>query len=178
MYDKAGKLTAQWNGQSGDFAGPTTIAALLADPGEYRLRVAATDASGRSGAVDLQISAALIEAGPIHLGDLVLGKMGDKGPVPVMQFEGEAEALAMIELYGRPTGPLKMYVEVLNPGGQPVQVPLTPAATNEADKFVLSARLPIASLQPGDYTVRAIVGVEGHQDGQVTTTMRKAKAGS
>jgi hypothetical protein len=178
MYDTAGKLTAQWNAQSGDLAGPTGIAALLVTAGEYRLRVAATDTSGRAGAVDLKISAALIEAGPIRLGDLVLGKMSETGPVPVMQFQTETEALAMIELYGRPEAPLKMYVEVLNPAGEPIQVALAPSASNEKDKFLLSATLPIASLEPGDYTVRAVVGVEGHPEGQVTCTLRKLKAGS
>jgi hypothetical protein len=178
MYDKAGKLTSQWNAQPADLAGPTGIAALLAEAGEYRMRVAATDTSGRSGAVDVQMSAVLTEVGPIHLGDLVLGKIGQNGPVPVLQFASEEEAVAIIELYGRPEGPLKMYVEILNPPGEPIQVPLAPAATNEPDKFLLSARLPIASLQPGDYTVRAIVGVRDVPEGQVTCTLRKVKTGS
>jgi len=178
VYDTAGKLTAQWSAQAADLAGPTTIAALLVPAGEYRLRVAATDTSGRAGAVDLKLSAALIEAGSIRLGDLVLGKVSDTGPVPVMQFQSETEALAMIELYGRPEKPLKMYVEVLNPAGEPIQVALAPSASKEPDKFLLSATLPIGSLQPGDYAVRAVVGVEGEPEGQVTCTLRKLSAGS
>lgn len=178
VYDMAGKLTAQWSAQAADLAGPTTIAALLVPAGEYRLRVAATDTSGRAGAVDLKLSAALIEAGSIRLGDLVLGKVSDRGPVPVMQFQSETEALAMIELYGRPEKPLKMYVEVLNPAGEPIQVALAPSASNEPDKFLLSATLPIGSLQPGDYTVRAVVAVEGEPEGRVTCTLRKLSADS
>ena len=178
VYDTAGKLTAQWSAQAADLAGPTTIAAMLVPAGEYRLRVAATDTSGRAGAVDLELSAALIEAGSIRLGDLVLGKVSDTGPVPVMQFQSETEALAMIELYGRPEKPLKMYVEVLNPAGEPIQVALAPSASKEPDKFLLSATLPIGSLQPGDYAVRAVVGVEGEPEGQVTCTLRKLSAGS
>jgi len=174
MYDKSGSGAAQWNGRSPDFAGETTVAALVAEPGEYRMRVAATDASGRSGAVDLQVSAALIEAGPIHLGDLVLGKSVEGAPVPVMQFHGESEALAMIELYGRPAGPLVAYVEVLDkPDGEALHaVPLSPSATSEPDRFLLAASVPLGDLKPGDYLVRAVVGVQG-QEGKVTRTLRK-----
>lgn len=178
MYDEAGDNKAQWNAQSSELAGATAIAGLVVEPGEYRMRVAATDTSGRAGAVDIPFSAVLIEAGPIHLGDLVLGRMTQNSPVPMMQFESEQEAVAIIELYGRPAGPLKMYVEILTPPGEPIQVPLVPAATNEPDKFLLSATLPIGALQPGDYTVRAIVAVEGAPEGQVSTTLRKVKAGS
>jgi hypothetical protein len=175
LYDKAGKLTAQWNAQAEDLSRQPAIAALVAAPGDYRVRVAATDASGRPGAVDLQLSAALIEAGPIRLGDLVLGKMTDSGPAPVLYFQTEQEALAMIELYGRPAGPLTAYVEVLqDPEGTALQaIPLSPSATSEQDKFVLSAKIPMAELKPGDYMVRAVVGIQG-QEAKVTRTLRKA----
>lgn len=175
MYDTAGSNKAQWNGQSEDLKGPTTIAALVVPAGEYRLRVASTDVSGRPGTVDIPVAAALLEAGPIRLGDLVFGKMTEAGPMPVMQFRTESEALAMIELYGRPAGPLKAYVEVFqDPAGQPLHaLPLTPSATSEPDKFVMSATIPLGELQPGDYLVRAVVGLEG-QEGKVTRTLRKA----
>jgi hypothetical protein len=125
--------------------------------------------------VDIPVAAALLEAGPIRLGDLVFGKMTEAGPMPVMQFRTESEALAMIELYGRPAGPLKAYVEVFqDPAGQPLHaLPLTPSATSEPDKFVMSATIPLGELQPGDYLVRAVVGLEG-QEGKVTRTLRKA----
>ena len=178
LFDEKGKLTAQWTAQSADLATQPSMAALIVPAGTYRVRIAAKDASGRSGAVDVHgFAATLIEAGPIKLGDLVLGKIGPKGPVPAMQFEGDQEAIAIIELYGRPEGPLKMYAEVLT-GGEPVQIPLSPSASNEPDKFLLSAQIPLASLKPGDYTVRAVVAVEGHPDAQVTRTLRKVAAGS
>jgi hypothetical protein len=174
IYDKAGNNKAQWNAQSEDFRGPTSIAALVVPAGDYRLRVASTDASGRPGTVDVPMSAALIEAGPIRLGDLVLGTLTETGPSPVLQFRNEAEALAMIELYGRPAGPLRAYVEVLkDPAAEPLQaVALTPSATSEQDKFVLSAKIPLGDLPPGDYMVRAVVGLEG-QEGKITRTLRK-----
>jgi hypothetical protein len=174
LYNQAGTLTGQWTAQDADLAGPTSIAALAVPDGVYRLRVAATDASGRAGSVDIDnFSATLVEAGPIKLGDLVLGKMGQTGLSPAMQFTTEAEAIAIVELYGRPAGGLRMYVEVIGPA-EPIQVPLSPAATSEQDKFLLSAKLPIGALKPGDYTVRAIVAVEGQPEGVLTATLRKA----
>jgi hypothetical protein len=178
LFDSGGKLTAQWTAQAADLANPTGMAALIVPAGSYRMRVAATDASGKSGAVDAQVALGLVAAGPIQLGDLVLGRMGQSGPAPAMQFSTEEEAVTIVELYGRPTGPLKMYVEVIGAPGDPIQVPLTPAASSEADKFLLSAKLPIGSLKPGDYTVRAIVAVEGQPEAVVTRTLRKAKSGS
>lgn len=178
LFDAGGKLTAQWTAQASDLASPTTMAAMIAPAGSYRMRVAATDASGKSGAVDAQVALGLVAAGPIQLGDLVLGRIGQSGPAPAMQFTTEEEAVVIVELYGRPTGPLKMYVEVLGAPGDPIQVPLSPAASSEADKFLLSAKLPIAALKPGDYAVRAIVAVEGQPDAQVTRTLRKVKSGS
>ena len=174
MFDKAGKLQAQWTAQGSDLNSTMVIAGLLVEPGTYRMRVAATDATGRAGAVDTDVSAAIVAAGPIHLGDLVLGKMGAQSPVPAMQFSGEPEAVGMIELYGRPAGPLTAFVEITTGGeGEPlVAVPLQPSATSDPDRFILSAKLPIAALKPGDYLVRAVVGVQG-QEGRVTRTLRK-----
>jgi hypothetical protein len=174
MFDKAGKLQAQWTAQGSDLTGSMVIAGLLVEPGTYRMRIAATDATGRSGSVDSDVSASIAPAGPIHLGDLVLGKMGAQSPVPALQFTNEPEAVAMIELYGRPAGPLTAYVEITTGGeGEPLQaVPLQPSATNEPDRFILSAKLPLTSLKPGDYLVRAVVGVQG-QEGKATRTLRK-----
>jgi hypothetical protein len=174
MFDKAGKLQAQWTAQNADLNSPMVIAGLLVEPGTYRMRVAATDATGRAGAVDSDVTAAIVAAGPIHLGDLVLGKMGAQSPVPAMQFSTESEVLAMIELYGRPAGPLTAYVEITTGGdGEPLAaVPLQPSATSDPDRFVLSAKLPISALKPGDYLARAVVGVQG-QEGRVTRTLRK-----
>ena len=122
--------------------------------------------------------ATLIESGSIKLGDLVLGKASGNSLMPALQFTAEPEAIAMVELYGRPTSPLKMYIEVVGAPGDPIQLPLTPSATNEPDKFILSAKLPIAALPEGDYLVRAIVGVEGEKEATITTTLRKVKTGS
>ena len=53
--------------------------------------------------------------------------------------------------------------------------PWGPAAgtTSEPDKSILTGELPIASLAPGDYVVRAFVGIDGQPEGKVIKTFRK-----
>jgi len=45
--------------------------------------------------------------------------------------------------------------------------------TSEPDRFILTAEIPIASLAPGDYVVRAVVSMAGQPEGRVTKTFRK-----
>jgi hypothetical protein len=47
--------------------------------GQYRIRVAATDASGKSGAVDVNLNTALIQAGPFKISGLLTGSPDEKG---------------------------------------------------------------------------------------------------
>ena len=149
---------------------------MAADPGKYRLRVAATDSNGKSGAVDYEIDASLTPAGPLQLGQLLL--LGPRGESfsPQMQFKDEAEMAAYIEIYG-PVGTSKVGAKIeIAPtadGKAVVEGQVGGSGTSEADKFILNAKLAIASLPPGDYVVRAIVQVEGQPEGRVTRTMRK-----
>ncbi|HSC28219.1 MAG TPA: hypothetical protein VLD67_13155 [Vicinamibacterales bacterium] len=176
LFDPKGKLTAQWTAQRDDLSRRPTMAALTVPPGTYRMRVAATDSAGRSGSVDVNVEAALVSAGPIQLSDLLLGTPGDTG-APTLQFQDEQEAVAMVELYGRPTSPITAYIEVL-PGLDQERITaaaLAPSRTNEQDRFVLSAAIPLGTLAPGDYLIRATVAVEGQPEGRVMHTLRKVR---
>ena len=82
-----------------------------------------------------------------------------------MQFTTEDEAVVIVELYGRPTGRSKMYVEVIGAPATRSRFRSRRRRATRQDKFLLSAKLPIAALKPGDYTVRAIVAVEGQPEG-------------
>ena len=47
------------------------------------------------------------------------------------------------------------------------------SATNEPDKFIVNAAIPIGALPPGDFIVRAIVGLEDQPAGRVYRIFRK-----
>jgi hypothetical protein len=174
LYDASGKGT-QWTARSEDLATMPLMAALVAAPGKYRLRLAATDSSGRTGTADYDVEVALITAGEIKLSGLVLGTAGPAGFRPALQFSDEPEAIAYFELYGRPTGQLgaKLEVAKTEDGEAIAAVGIGAAATSEPDRFQLTGKIPLAELAPGDYIVRAIVGVQGQAEGRILRTLRK-----
>jgi hypothetical protein len=93
----------------------------------------------------------------------------------VIQFGAQPSAIAFLELYGRPTAPLGAKVELAaTPDGEAIAaVPVAAAASSEPDRFTLTATLPLESLKPGDYIVRATIGVQGQPEGRIVRTLRK-----
>jgi len=148
---------------------------MSADPGKIKVRVAAVDDSGKGGAVDVEISTDLASGGPLKLGGIMLLAPRGASFSPQLTFTDEAEVGVNLELYGdisagveakieiaaTPDGPA---LETIKPGGQ---------GTNEPDRFVLQAKLPIAKLAPGDYVVRAIVNAAGQPPAKAYRTLRK-----
>ena len=55
-------------------------------------------------------------------------------------------------------------IATIQPGGR---------TTNEPDKAVLTGELPIGTLAPGDYVVRAYVAIQGQPEGKVVKSFRK-----
>lgn len=47
------------------------------------------------------------------------------------------------------------------------------AATNEADRFLVTAAIPIGALPSGDYVVRATIAAENQAGGRVVRPIRK-----
>jgi VWFA-related protein len=185
IFDGSGKLVGSWVAQPADLekanlAKTPVTAGLVAPPGKYRLRVAATDKSGRSGATDLDIDATLTSAGTLKMGSLALGRTKDNIFFPKLQFSDETVAIAYLELYGqrladdRPV--VVMFQVAKSPDGPALLV--QPASVDETlvpDRFIVEAAIPLAALEPGDYVVRALIGngVEGEPLGRVIRTLRK-----
>ena len=80
--------------------------ATTAKMGTYRLRVAATDESGRAGAVDSTLDVRLAGDGPLQLSSLVLGVSDEGRFAGRLQFQDEQTAVAYLEIYGVPKGTL------------------------------------------------------------------------
>jgi hypothetical protein len=72
-----------------------------------------------------------------------------------------ARVNATLEISQTPNGPAM------------VSVPLT-IESGGADRYVARGAVPLGALPPGDYIVRAMVGLEGHPMTRVTRTLRKA----
>jgi hypothetical protein len=176
LFDGQGRLTRMVSATGDQLTSMPVMAALLVPPGTYRMRVAAVDASGRSGSVDTEVSAEMTPAGPLKLSSLVAGLSRAGGFVPRMQFGNEPVAIGFLEIYGGVAGAaVGAAVEVARtPSGPPLVVTrLAIEPTGDPTTFRASGAIPIGALPPGDYVIRALVGVQDQPFGRVVKTIRK-----
>jgi hypothetical protein len=176
LFAEDGKLVASRVMPTAELVGPTVTTALTVPAGTYRLRVAATEASGRGGAADFTVDAGLVRAGGLTLSDLVLGLFRDGQFQPRLEFGAQATAMAHLEIYGGREGArVGVVFEVARTTNGPaiVSMPGAFAATTEADRFLVTAAIPIGALPPGDYVVRATVAEMDQAGGRVVRPMRK-----
>jgi VWFA-related protein len=174
-FDTQGKMVGLTNVTPAQ-KGIPVLAAVVVPPGTYRVRVAAVDEAGRGGAADTEVDAVMTPAGSLRLSSLVLGLWREDAFQPRLQFSTEPVAIAYLDVVGGTAGvPVTAFVEVSQTlNGPPiVTTRLTLEATSGPSRFTASAAVPIGGLPPGDYVVRAIVGVEGQPSGRVVRTLRK-----
>lgn len=176
LFDPKGRLAAQWTANAEELATPPVVAALVVPPGEYRLRMAATDTSGRAGSADYEVSAELTSLGSLTLSGLVLGLSRGGGFVPKLQFGKEPVALAYLEIYGdAANAALTVAIEVaMTPTGAAlVSIPAAvQKAVSDPHRRIVTAAVPVGALPPGDAVIRAVVTADG-QSARVSRTLRK-----
>jgi VWFA-related protein len=174
LIDEGGRIVAQWTATDMDAA--PTMGAMVVPTGTYRLRVAATDGAGRGGTADEQVVAALTPAGPLQLSTLVLGLSRSGVFVPTLEFGAEPVAIASFEIYGGAPGtPLFSALEVARTLDGPALANLRLALERAAEgRYVATGAIPLGALPPGDFVVRATVGIEGQPAVQIVRTLRKA----
>lgn len=174
VYDSTGKLVAQWTAKPEELQRSPFAAALVVPTGTYRVRVAAVDAQGRAATADYDLNTEMASAGVATLGGLLVGT-ASPGFMPKLLFSTEPEVTLYFELYGRPTGSFDALAEIAETADGPALAasPLTPSATPVQDKFMFTAKLPITSLKPGDYVVRAKITFPGQPTGTLMRTIRK-----
>jgi hypothetical protein len=174
LIDASGKLVAQAVFEAADLKpGQPLLAAMLVPPGTYRLRAAAADTTGRIGTSDYELAAELRQAGPLQLSGLVLG-LSRGGFVARMQFGREPVAIAYLELYGGVPGqPVSVAFELARTLNGPPVVSMAGTIAAAGDHYSATAPIPIGTLSPGDYIVRAMVGVAGGPSTRVERTLRK-----
>jgi hypothetical protein len=176
VYDAKGRLSQSTVPSEALGAMPMMVA-MVVEPGPHRIRLAASDSAGRSGAADYEINASLATAGSFKMSALLLGT-NQGGFKPMLEFKDEPAAFATFELYGKPpsTLPLKLELAATPDGPALQQVPPSGSGTKDPDRFIISGTFDLAALAPGDYAVRATVGSsETGGEGRVTRTLRKVK---
>lgn len=176
LFDGQGRMVASTQLSGAELANSPVVSALSVPAGTYRVRVAATEATGRSGAADHRVTAELTPAGPLLMSALVLGTERAGRFVPRLEFRDEVSARAHLEIYGGAEGTqVGVAFEIARTTNGPalVTVPGVFDATSEPDRFIITAALAIGALPPGDFVVRATVAAAGQPAGRVFTTLRK-----
>ena len=157
--DPANKIAAlsigffDQNGQGGtvpakddQLKAATVSMPLQLNAGQYRIRVAATDATGKAGAVDINVNTALTTAGPFKMSSMMSGAETEAGRVPRMIFSNEEKIWVMFEMYGIPSADAKMRVgfEIVVPDAPKPQTfrPIGMLPTNEPDKHQMGNLRP------------------------------------
>jgi hypothetical protein len=179
LIDQRGRLVAQWTSNARELASVPVLSAGLAAPGKYRLRAAAIDATGRRGAADYDLTAEPVTADGLALSAMALGVMFDRNFVSKLQFINEPTAAGYFEIFGTPPpGTLSMALELATTVDGPalVRVPGTIVNTAAIDRRRATGVVPVGTLKPGDYVVRAVVSLDGRPIGQLTRILRKAAA--
>jgi hypothetical protein len=177
LYDEKGKLVVQATADQEGLARTPPMIATMAKAGTYRMRVAATDAAGRAGAVDSALEARLNGNGALKVSSLVLGVAEDGRFAGRMQFYDEPTAVAYLEIYGVPKGELSAELQLAGTEDGPAAVRGAMRISGEpsADEHVALGGIPIAALPPGDIAIRAVVSLDGVPVGAVSRTLRKVK---
>lgn len=175
LYDSQGQMVARSVASDSDFATMPVLSALAVNSGAFRLRVAAVDTNGRSGAADIDMVAEVIEAGTLKLSSLVLGLKREGKFVPKLQFGNEPLAIALMDFFGGKQGAgIGAILEVLNLAGDTlVTNRLSIEATQDPQRFTATGAVPLGALPPGDYIARITIGVDGGPYGRVIRAFRK-----
>ncbi|MBY0493033.1 MAG: VWA domain-containing protein [Cyanobacteria bacterium] len=152
------------------------LTSVALDPGDYTLRVAAVDDTGRGGSVHHSIHARL-NRGPsgLHVSDLMLvaqppvaGELPRPRPTTVIDSEMVS---AMIEMTGPDQGVLgrtKVTLQISDAeNGNPlVNVEAKQAARGNVRAFAAQMRLGV--LPPGEYVARAVIAPPGQPEMRLT----------
>jgi VWFA-related protein len=175
LYDSAGKLVTHDTSDTAGLAAMPLNSRMQVAPGKYRLRVAVTDASGRAGAADFPIDVSLIPGGPFQMSSMRLGTMQNNSLKTMLQFSNEPEVVAFFELFGGAANQqLFLEFDVAKSVDGPAIQQITPTPLAQGDHYLITGTVALKDLPPGDYVVRAKVGVEG-QTGLLTHTLRKVQ---
>ena len=180
LFDAKGKLVAQFDAESPDLAGRPVMAGLAAPSGEYRLRVAAVDSKGRSGAVDQDVTVGLSPAGSssMTMSGIVVGVQGTGPFFPRLQLTPtDTVAHVYFEAYGAAScAGLSAIIEIASAVQAPAIASSTARASpiEKSDGCILFGEFPVAALPPGDYALRTRLLRGETVPGERIRTFRKA----
>lgn len=148
------------------------VTAAQVAPGQYRLRLAAVDAAGRGGTVELPVSVGLRAAADLQLSDLIVGAVGEAF-TPLIHARRQDRLAALLELYAADPARFAdatVRIDVRRAGSDAVVATSEAAlrATGLERRQVAEATIETSALEPGEYFLSAVVSLAGHPVGRVS----------
>ena len=149
---------------------PAALSAKLL-PGRYRLRVAAADAEGRAGVIDVPLTVGLRAAGALQLSDLLLGVAVNGRLQPQSRIPAGTAVSMLLEVLGADPAVVDRARAIIDivPAGSAEPVKRFQMATREAAPTMMVHQVEIATtgLTPGRYTARATLMLDDQPIGGV-----------
>jgi VWFA-related protein len=172
VISESGGQGAEWTAEPSDLAASPVVTAGAVQPGRYRVRVAAGDALGRSGAVDVMIDARLSDASPLQVSSLMPGHLANGGFQPRLDLAGLPEVTGFVEIYNVPllAGVPSVILELAEtPDGPAIaSAPAAIASTAAADRRIARGTVAFPAGAPGRLLLRARILLDGKLVGTVT----------
>ena len=178
LISESGGQGAEWVADARELAAAPLVTAGAVLPGRYRVRIAASDAIGRQGVVDVPLDAQLTDAAPLQLSTLMAGRITNGAFQPRFDLVTASEVTGFLEIYGvpllagAPTATLELAAAADGPAL--ASTDMTIAASAVADRRLARATLPFPAGAPtGDLILRARVFLDGRPVGTVIRTVRR-----
>ncbi|TAK18815.1 MAG: VWA domain-containing protein [Acidobacteria bacterium] len=178
VISESGGQGAEWVADAADLAASPVLSAGAVQPGRYRVRVAATDALGRHGAVDVMLDAALAAAPPLQVSSLLPGRLENGNFQPRLDFEGARDITGLIELYnvpllaGVPTARLELAATPTGPAIATAEMAI--ATATPADRRIARGTVAIPADAPaGNLVLRAQILLDGKVVGTVVRAVKR-----
>lgn len=173
-----GQQAAQWTEEGANVVTRPLITAAVVPTGDYRLRVAVMDTTGRRGTVDYEFRAGLTQSGPLTFATLMAGALEGTTFRPRLSFAPQdAGAAGYLEFYGTlPSGAVlsaRLEIAKTEDGPALASAPGSVLGAAEATRFVATGGVPLSGLAPGDYLLRVVISVNDKPVGRATRTIRK-----
>jgi len=141
--------------------GARAVAGVQLAPGQYRLRAAVLDSSGKPGSIDMPLAIGLRQAGPYESSDLMLGQFTDQF-APATHLPAGTPITALIELYATDPQALRdVAVDLeLRKSDNDALIGRGEATIGETPldrRRAAAGQVSTAGLGPGEYDVSAII---------------------
>ncbi len=154
--------------------GGVVISTQLA-PGRYRVRLAAIEGGGRTGTLEVPIVAGLRSVAGFQLGDLIVGTVSGQSLTPSIYASAGYPLIPTLEMTTADSARFaqtSVVFEVRRGVSDDVVATGTSRLEQTAYERQQIARgaVPTSELAPGEYTLSAVIKVDGQAAGRVTRT--------